>query len=63
MKNVQTTVSPDGKTLTIAVDLTQSQGPSSSGKNDIIATTAGNVNIPVPGKGDVTLGLNLYTKR
>jgi len=63
VKNVQTTVSPDGKTLTIQVNLTETQGPSSSGKNEIIATTAGNVNIPVPGKGDVTLGLNLYTKR
>ncbi|MDQ2808440.1 MAG: hypothetical protein M3Z04_16255 [Chloroflexota bacterium] len=63
MKNVQTTLKDNGKTLVIEVDLTQSQGPSSSGKNEIIATTAGNVNIPVPGKGDVTLGLNLYTKR
>ena len=63
MKNVQTTLSPDGKILTIQVNLTETQGPSSSGKNEIIATTSGNVNIPVPGKGDVTLGLNLYTKR
>jgi hypothetical protein len=59
MKNVKVTV--QGNLLTITVDLTQNQGPSSSGKTDIIATTEGNVS--VPGREDVKLGLNIYTPR
>jgi hypothetical protein len=59
MKNVKVTV--QGNVLTITVDLTQNQGPSSSGKTDIIATTEGNVS--VPGREDVKLGLNIYTPR
>jgi hypothetical protein len=59
MKNVKVTV--QGNLLTITVDLTQNQGPSSSGKTDIIATTEGNVS--VPGREDVKLGLNIYTSR
>jgi hypothetical protein len=60
MKNVKATIK-DGKILVLEIDLTQTQGPSASGKTDIIATTAGNV--PVPGREDVTLGLNHYTNR
>jgi hypothetical protein len=59
MKNVKVTV--QGNLLTITVDLTQNQGPSSSGKTDIIATTEGNIS--VPGREDVKLGLNIYTPR
>ena len=59
MKNVKVTV--QGNLLTITVDLTQNQGPSSSGKTDIIATTEGNVS--VPGREDVKLGLHIYTSR
>jgi hypothetical protein len=59
MKNVKVTV--QGNLLTITVDLSQNQGPSSSGKTNIIATSEGNVS--VPGREDVKLGLNIYTHR
>ena len=59
MKNVQIEVH-DHK-LIITVDLTQSQGPSASGKTEIIATTGGNV--AVPGREEIKLGLNVYTQR
>ena len=59
MKNVKVTV--QGNLLTITVDLNQNQGPSSSGKTNIIATTEGNVS--VPGHEDVKLGLKFYTHR
>jgi ABC-type molybdate transport system ATPase subunit len=56
MQNVELEVK--GKKLTITVDLTKDFGPSKSGKTTIIATTAGNVDVPEhPG---VKLGLNLY---
>jgi hypothetical protein len=53
MKNVQIEVR--GQQLIITVDLAQSQGPSASGKTEIIATSAGN--IAVPGHEEVKLGL------
>jgi hypothetical protein len=59
VKNVQIEVH-DHK-LIITVDLTQSQGPSASGKTEIIATTGGNV--AVPGREEIKLGLNVYTQR
>ncbi len=59
MKNVQVEVRD--QQLLITVDLTQSQGPSTSGKTEIIATTAGN--IAVPGREEIKLGLNVYTMR
>jgi hypothetical protein len=59
MKNVQLEVR--GQLLIITVDLAQSQGPSASGKTEIIATSAGN--IAVPGHEEVKLGLNVYTTR
>ena len=43
------------------VDLTQEIGPSASGKNVIIATTGGNVD--VPGVEDTKIGLNVYRKK
>ena len=59
MKNVEMRVE-HGK-LTIVVDLAQDLGPSASGKSVIIATTAGNVD--VPGAPDVKIGLNVYRKK
>lgn len=59
MKNVTMTV--EGQTLHIKVDLTADHGPSSSGKTTIIGTTGGNV--PVPGHADIKVGLNIYSPR
>lgn len=44
-----------GDKLFIEVDLKKSEGLSSTGKSDIIASTHGNTSI-----GDMKLGLNLY---
>ncbi|KKL23127.1 hypothetical protein LCGC14_2428550 [marine sediment metagenome] len=54
LQNVKTTVK--GKKLTIEIDLAKRFGQSKSGKSDIIATAAGNVDI---GDG-IKLGLNCY---
>ena len=59
MKNLDMRIE-QGK-LIITVDLTKELGPSSSGKSVIIATTAGNVD--VPGTDDVKIGLNVYRKK
>ncbi|NMB74513.1 MAG: hypothetical protein GYA21_05225 [Myxococcales bacterium] len=61
MKNVKLDV--HGTQLVITVDLAQDFGPSSSGKNIIIATTEGNQT--VPGKEDqgVKIGLNVYRRK
>jgi hypothetical protein len=59
MKNVGMNV--DGNILTIKVDLTKEFGPSSSGKNIIIASTEGN--IAVEGHEEVKIGLNVYRKK
>ncbi|MBP1764340.1 MAG: hypothetical protein H6Q65_1398 [Firmicutes bacterium] len=58
MKNVEMTV--DGDKLTITVDLSQRFGKSSSGKSTIVASTEGNQ--PVPGREEIKIGLNIYTK-
>ncbi len=58
MKNVQMTV--EGQILTIKVDMSKEFGPSSSGKNIIIATTEGNVNVP---EREEKIGLNIYRKK
>ena len=58
MKNVEMTVS--GNILTIKVDLSKRFGKSSSGKTTIVASTEGNQ--PVPGREEVKIGLNAYTK-
>lgn len=47
-----------GKNLVITVDLETDLGPSKSGKNQNIATTGGNID--VPGKPGVKMGLNVY---
>jgi hypothetical protein len=44
MKNVEMTI--EGSTLILEVDLTKEFGPSSSGKNIIIASTEGNQSVP-----------------
>jgi CspA family cold shock protein len=59
MKNVE--MSLEGNILTIKVDLTKEFGPSASGKTIIIASTEGNV--PIPGREDVKVGLNVYHKK
>jgi len=59
MRNVE--VKTEHGKLVITVDLAQEQGPSSSGKSIIIATTEGNVD--VPGAADVKFGLNVYRKK
>jgi hypothetical protein len=51
----------DGNILTIKVDLSKAFGLSSSGKNTIVASTEGNQS--VPGREDVKIGLNIYTKK
>lgn len=58
MKNIEMSV--NGDVLTIKVDLSKTFGKSSSGKSTIIASTEGNVS--VPGKEEVKIGLNIYTK-
>ncbi len=58
MKNIEMNVA--GDVLTIKVDLSKTFGKSSSGKSTIIASTEGNVS--VPGKEEVKIGLNVYTK-
>lgn len=56
MNNVETKV--DKNVLTITIDLTKRLGLSKTEKNDIIATTGGNIDV---GDG-VKLGLNCYVK-
>jgi hypothetical protein len=58
MKNIEMQV--DGDILTIKVDLSQRFGKSSSGKNEIIASTEGNQSLP--DRDAVRIGLNVYTK-
>jgi len=58
MKNIEMNVI--GDILTIKVDLSKTFGKSGSGKSTIIASTEGNVS--VPGKEEVKIGLNVYTK-
>ena len=49
-----------GSKLVIEVDLNKKLGLSKSLKNTIIASTGGN--IEVPGKPDIKIGMNVYTK-
>jgi len=58
MKNIEMNIV--GDILTIKVDLSKTFGKSSSGKSTIIASTEGNIS--VPGKEEVKIGLNVYTK-
>ena len=56
MENIKATVK--GNILTLEIDLKKDQGPSKSGKNILIATTGGNVQIP--GTDSVMAGINIY---
>ena len=58
MKNMAMKVENDK--LIITVDLSQRFGKSSSGKSIIIASSEGNKS--VPGKDEIKIGLNVYTK-
>lgn len=58
MKNISMTVK--GTELTIKIDLSKRFGKSASGKTDIIATTAGNVEIE--GQPGIKAGINVYFK-
>jgi protein involved in polysaccharide export with SLBB domain len=58
MKNIEMSV--NGDVLTIKVDLSKTFGKSGSGKSTIIASTEGNIS--VPGKEEIKIGLNVYTK-
>ncbi|HHT9138833.1 MAG TPA: hypothetical protein ACFYEK_16520 [Candidatus Wunengus sp. YC60] len=58
MKNVEFSV--EGSMLTIKIDLSKEFGPSSSGKNIIVASTEGNVSIP---NREEKIGLNIYRKK
>lgn len=49
-------ITTDGDILTIVIDMSQTQGKSSSGKSEIVASTHGNVLV---GNG-LKLGLNCY---
>jgi hypothetical protein len=59
MRNVETKV--EGTKLIITVDLAQPGEVSSSGKSLVIGSTEGNVS--VPGKPEIKIGLNVYTKK
>jgi len=58
MKNIEMKV--EGDKLVITVDLSKRFGKSSSGKSIIIASSEGNQS--VPGKEEIKIGLNVYTK-
>jgi hypothetical protein len=55
-KNIETRV--QGDKLVITIDLSKNYGLSSSGKSLIIASSEGNV--PVPGREDIKIGVNVY---
>lgn len=57
MTNVETKV--EGKILTIKIDLSQTHGPSASGKTIIVASTNGNPEV-APG---IHLGVNCYKRK
>ena len=56
MKNVNLVVSPDGKKLTVEIDLTSDFGKSKSGKSNTVASTEGAHTLP----NGVKLNINCY---
>ena len=58
MDNIQIELK-DNKAV-ITIDLGKDFGPSKSGKTIVVATTRGNVPIPIPGSETIRLGLNCY---
>ncbi len=61
MKNVEIQV--ENNTMVIRVDLSKEYGPSSSGKNIIIASTEGNQAVPGKEQESIKIGLNVYKKK
>ena len=59
MANVEMSVT--GDRLTIVVDLSKEGKDSSTGKSIIIASTEGNM--PVPGRENIKVGLNVFRKK
>ena len=59
MKNVEMKL--EGDILTIKADLSKEFGESKSGKSITIASTEGN--ITVPGRDEISIGLNIYRKK
>lgn len=59
MRNITMTV--EGDTLTMKVDLSVAGTVSKTGKSMILASTGGNV--PVDGRPEVKVGLNIYRPR
>jgi len=59
MRNVEMSIASN--VLIIKVDLSQQGEVSSSGKSIVLGSTEGNVS--VPGREDVKVGLNVYTKK
>lgn len=57
MKNIKISTTKDGL-VTVTFDPKQTQGPSASGKTQVVATTSGNVD--VPGFPGLKLGVNCY---
>ena len=58
MKNVEMAIK--GNILTITIDVSKRFGRSSTGRTEIVATTAGAV--PAPSHPDIKIGLNVFTK-
>lgn len=56
MRNVEMKI--DGKKLIITVDISVKGEQSSSGKSMVLGSTEGNV--PVAGKPEIKVGLNVY---
>jgi len=59
LANVEMSV--NGDKLTIVVDLGKEGKESSTGKSIIIASTEGNM--PVPGRENIKVGLNVFRKK
>jgi hypothetical protein len=55
-------IDPKTGLLTIQIDTKTPRTPSTSGKNQIIASTQGNQKILGPQGEDYSLGVNFYTK-
>jgi hypothetical protein len=61
MKNIEMKI--EGSHLVITVDLNKEFGPSSSGKNIIIASTEGNQTVPGREDQGIKIGVNIYKKK
>jgi hypothetical protein len=59
-KNVEMSIDPKTKILTIKIDLKKKQGKSKSGNSEIYGTTSGNVDVPDSPIEDLKIGVNCY---